>query len=128
MTIPELVAKLNLIEQLLLRQYPIPNQPRTCPIKLAVCEAFGVTPAQMDARARPAGIIPPRHLAMWLCRKLNPDGTLQNLAGAFNRVDHATILHAVRKIDRDLYGYHDEVDPAVQRIKEAVDKLLTTCV
>jgi len=64
----------------------------------AVAAAFGVTPVDILSQSRRAAIIEARHAAMYLSRKLL--GTsLPAIAHAFNKAHHATVMHAVRKIE-----------------------------
>ena len=64
----------------------------------AVAATFGVAPADILSQSRHAAIVEARHAAMYLARTLI--GTsLPAIAQAFERAHHATVLHAVRKIE-----------------------------
>jgi len=58
----------------------------------------GLTAADLIGARRIKRIVRARHRAMWRCRHELGMG-LQEIANAFNRKDHTTVLHAIRKID-----------------------------
>lgn len=68
-------------------------------IKLAVCDHFGVTHGDMISARRQKDIIPPRQVAMYLCKALTPS-TFPAIGRAFGGRDHTTALHGFRKIER----------------------------
>ena len=58
----------------------------------------GLTAADLIGRSRIKRIVKARHWAMWRCRH-ELGMSLQDIANVFNRKDHTTVLHAIRKID-----------------------------
>jgi chromosomal replication initiator protein len=66
-------------------------------IRRMVANAFGLTDDSMMSRARPDHIAVPRMLAMALCREFT-SLSLCEIAAAFRKKDHATVLHAVKAI------------------------------
>jgi len=58
----------------------------------------GLTAADLIGTRRIKRIVRARHRAMWRCRH-ELGMILQDIADAFNRDDHTTVLHAIRKID-----------------------------
>lgn len=68
-------------------------------IQLAVCAEFKMTLSQMVSRSRKRIWAWPRHVAMGLCRDMT-DKTLYQIARAFKRSDHTTILHGVENYRR----------------------------
>lgn len=78
-------------------------------IKRVVAEKYGVTPEQIDSRAKPKTLALARHVAMWLARKgvktAQPyrDGffplSYPDIAHLFKREDHGSAMHAVRRVE-----------------------------
>lgn len=69
-------------------------------IQEAVCDVFGVSMAEMKSPRRHQGIARPRHLAMYLARKLT-FRSLSEIGMAFNR-DHTSIMHGVEMIEKNM--------------------------
>lgn len=67
-------------------------------IQERVCAEFNVSVIDMRSDRRHKSIIAPRHIAMWISRKLTL-ASLPAIARAFNRSDHTTIIHAVRNAE-----------------------------
>jgi chromosomal replication initiator protein len=66
-------------------------------IRRVVARAFGLSETEMMSVARPDHIAAPRMLAMALCREFT-SLSLCEIAAAFKKKDHATVLHAVKAI------------------------------
>jgi hypothetical protein len=64
-----------------------------------VAHYFGLTKHELLSRSRHPGIVFPRQIGMYLARQLSGKSLLA-IARRFNRADHTTALHAVRKITR----------------------------
>ena len=74
----------------------LPDAPR---IQRAVAARLGVAVEVMLSPSRTAPVVRARQLAMYLTRELT-DLSLPAIAEAFNRRDHTTVIHAIRKIER----------------------------
>ena len=74
------------------RQIPIKE------IQAAVAEHYRVLVSDMIAFRRTADVVLPRHVAMYLAKKLT-HRSLPEIGRLFGMRDHTTVLHAVRKID-----------------------------
>lgn len=70
-------------------------------IQSSLCEYFGITRAELIGHERHKKVTLPRHLAMYLCRLLT-DMSLPEIAQHFSNRNHTTVLHACRKIEKDL--------------------------
>ncbi|HKH23324.1 MAG TPA: chromosomal replication initiator protein DnaA [Solirubrobacterales bacterium] len=68
-------------------------------VQEAVAAELGITTETMLSPSRAAPIASARQLAMYLTRELT-DLSLPAIAAAFNRRDHTTVLHAIRKVER----------------------------
>ncbi len=70
-------------------------------IQKEVAEAFKVKVADMFSKRRQAHIVLPRQVAMYLAKELTQK-SLPEIGDAFGGRDHTTVLHAVRKITREV--------------------------
>ncbi len=68
-------------------------------IIVSVSERFGVTAPQVLSRRRTRSIALPRHVGMYLARRLTSH-SLEEIGGYFGGRDHSTVLHAVNNIER----------------------------
>lgn len=73
--------------------------PKVRKIQHAVAHDFGITYLALMGTSRLRHKVLARHVAMWIARK-HTGYSLLDLAQAFNRVDHTTILHGVGRIER----------------------------
>jgi chromosomal replication initiator protein len=81
-------------------------------IQEAVAAKFGLTVDAILSPNRTAAIARARQIAMYLTRDLT-DLSLPAIATAFNRRDHTTVMHAIRKVER-----RTTEDAALSRILE----------
>lgn len=89
-------------------------------IQRHVAEHLQVSVDEMLSRTRRAApVARARQLAMYLCRQLT-DLSLPAIAAAFNRSDHTTVMHAIRKVDE-----RSLADPALARTLEQLSGELT---
>jgi len=87
-----------------------PLEPRR--IQEAVAARLGLRLDQLLSASRTATVARARQLAMYLTRELT-DLSLPAIADAFNRRDHTTVLHAIRKVESRALR-----DPALSRTLE----------
>jgi chromosomal replication initiator protein len=67
-------------------------------IQQLVAEYFGITVEELLSPSRTADLALARHVAMYLSRK-NLSLTVDQIAKAFNKKDHTTVLYAVRRVE-----------------------------
>lgn len=91
-------------------------------IKSAVAENFGLNVNDLSSGRRTAELANARQIAMYLCREMT-NVSLQNIASAFGKKDHTTVLHAQRKID-ELINSDDDVRRSVEMIKIRIEGLV----
>lgn len=91
-------------------------------IKHAVCDHFGVKHSDMVSARRTKEIIPPRQVAMYLCKELTAS-TLPAIGRAFGGRDHTTALHGFRKIERMILADPDLAE-TVAKIRADLEALL----
>jgi chromosomal replication initiator protein len=63
----------------------------------AVCERFGLRPADLASRRRSRHVALPRQVAMYLCRRML-NASFPHLGELFQR-DHSTVIHGVTTIE-----------------------------
>ena len=68
-------------------------------VQEAVASNLGLSVDDIVSPSRSAPLVRARQLAMYLTRELT-DLSLPAIAEAFNRRDHTTVLHAIRRVER----------------------------
>ena len=68
-------------------------------IQTAVADYFGIETEDLVSQKRTKELVQPRQIAMYMCRELTPM-SYSNIAQAFNREDHTTVIHACRQIEK----------------------------
>lgn len=66
-----------------------------------VAEHFNISPQDIRSTKRNADIAYPRQIAMYLCRQMTTQ-TVQDIGKSFGGKDHSTILHGVKKIQKEV--------------------------
>jgi chromosomal replication initiator protein len=83
----------------------------------AVCERFGLRPADLASRRRSRHVALPRQVAMYLCRRML-NASFPHLGELFQR-DHSTVIHGVSTIEHRVKD-----DPSflltVEQLEEAI--------
>ena len=69
-------------------------------VQQVICQYFKVSVEALKSNSRKKGVVYPRNLGMYFCRKYT-DETLESIGQAFNR-SHATVIHAVDNISRQI--------------------------
>jgi chromosomal replication initiator protein len=85
-----------------------------------VCEYFDVQPAELIGESRMKKFATPRHIAQYLCRQLT-DYSYPEIGQRFGGRDHTSIMHAVRKIEKDLQtdsNIKNIISYLIRRIRE----------
>ena len=72
------------------------------------------------SKKRNKQLVTPRHVAMYLCRKLT-DASLPLIGEAFGGRDHTTVLHAIEKIEQEL-NENKEIQKALEEINKTLKK------
>lgn len=82
---------------------------------------FDLTTADLKSPTRTRALTTPRHIGMYLCRELT-NLSLPQIADAFNRRDHTTVINAVKKVEKQMaekQNIFNEVSELTTRIKQA---------
>jgi chromosomal replication initiator protein len=96
-------------------------------VQKAVCEVFGVEPAQLRSDRKGRSVSEPRMLAMWLARKYTR-AAWSEIGEFFGRRSHSTVIAAHRRVERLIrnraeIGLHDRqcsVEDAIRRLETAL--------
>lgn len=90
-------------------------------VRATVAEHYGMTLLDIDGPSRRALLVLPRHVAMYLCRRV-AGKTTSEIARTFGNRNHATALHAIRRIARlcgDDPGFAADVALVTTKIHES---------
>ena len=92
---------IDLVKKVLRDQLMVANTQITIEnIQKVVADYYKIKVADMHSKKRPASIAKPRQIAMYLVKQLT-NHSLTEIGEGFGGRDHATVLHAVRKIDKE---------------------------
>ena len=81
-------------------------------IQTAVADYFGIEAADLMSQKRTKELVQPRQIAMYLCRELT-QMSYSNIAQAFNRENHTTVIHACKQIEKMMDESDDERESIV---------------
>lgn len=85
------------------------------------CEYFSVSHQDLCGPSRTRTLVHARQVAMYLCRELT-ELSLPNIGKHFGGRDHTTVMHAEKKIARDLAGdrtLYNQIAELTSRVKAA---------
>ena len=87
-------------------------------VQQVICQYFKVSVEALKSNSRKKGVVYPRNLGMYFCRKYTEE-TLESIGQAFNR-SHATVIHAVENISRQIHqksGVRNQVEFLAQQLE-----------
>jgi chromosomal replication initiator protein len=87
----------------------------------ATSKLFGLSREELLSSSRTRPLVNARQIAMYVCRELT-DLSFPQIAKAFGKSDHTTVIHAVQKIEKQMgekRQIYDQVNELTQRIKNA---------
>lgn len=79
---------------------------------------FNLSVNTLSSNSRARKIVEPRHIAMYLCNELTSTSFV-DIGKAFGGRDHTTVIHAVRKIKKEMES-NLEIISAVNTLKEKI--------
>ena len=88
------------------------------PIVDACAAHYGLFPVALLSRRRSAGLVRPRHIAMYLAREMTMC-SFPEIAAALGRSDHTTAMHGAEKIAREI-----KTNPRIARDVAAIERAL----
>jgi chromosomal replication initiator protein len=111
-SLTQLPIDANLAQRVLDEIHPRPQQTATRSIddiQRAVADHFGITLTELISSSRAARVSWPRQLAIHLSRELT-DSSLQDIGKAFGGRNHATVLHACKRVEERVGNDQQAVD------------------
>lgn len=87
-------------------------------INKCVCQYFKITSVELNSKSRERKYSEPRQIAMYLSRKYTKK-TLPEIALAFGGKDHSTVIHAIKKIEKELHS-----SPTLKKYVEDIQQML----
>jgi chromosomal replication initiator protein len=87
----------------------------------ATTKMFGLSRDELLSSSRTRPLVNARQIAMYVCRELT-DLSFPQIAKAFGKSDHTTVIHAVQKIERQMgekRQIYDQVNELTQLIRNA---------
>ena len=87
-------------------------------IQKAAVKYFGLKPNDLKSKSRTKKLVVARQLAMYLCRQYTEE-SLPQIGKFFGGRDHSTVIHATRKIKKEI-----EVNTKLYNDLKAIEKIL----
>jgi chromosomal replication initiator protein len=87
-------------------------------INRCVCQYFKLTMMELSSKSRERKYSEPRQIAMYLARKYTKK-TLPEIAAAYGGKDHSTVIHAIKKIEKEISS-----STTVKKYLEDIQQLL----
>ena len=70
-------------------------------IKKVICKKYNIKQADLESSKRKREFAHPRQVAMYICREMT-DMSLPQIGKSFGGKDHTTVLHACKKIEKEM--------------------------
>ncbi|MCE2414382.1 chromosomal replication initiator protein DnaA [Candidatus Poribacteria bacterium] len=86
-------------------------------IQATVADYFGIQTEELVSQKRTKELVQARQIAMYMCRELTAM-SYSNIAQAFNREDHTTVIHACRQIEKLTEENDEERQTILQLINQ----------
>ncbi len=98
---------------------PKPAQITIPLIQKEVCAYYQVSMEEFLSKKRNKQLVLPRHIAMYLCRKLT-SYSLPLIGEEFGGRDHTTVLHAIEKIEQDIQN-DEKTRKAIEELNKKIN-------
>ncbi len=115
----EFAPTTEMLETVIRRIAGEPRTPSLDDIKRACMELFQVSKTDIESASKVRTVCHPRQVAMYLSRVMT-DKSYPQIAHAYKKKDHTTVLHAYRKINKKLKAGDPDMIVEVERSKQAV--------
>ena len=86
-------------------------------IQTVVADYFGIETADLVSQKRTKELVQPRQVAMYLCRELT-QMSYSNIAQAFNRENHTTVIHACKQVEKIIDENDDEREAIIMLLDQ----------
>jgi len=87
-------------------------------IQRMVCQEYSLTVVQLKSKNNSPAIARPRQVAMYLAKQLTT-ASLPQIGREFGGKHHTTVLHSIRKIEREREMNRD-LDKAINRLTDGL--------
>ncbi|MBR9834223.1 MAG: ATP-binding protein [Alphaproteobacteria bacterium] len=115
----ELTPTPEMLDTVIRRIAGEPRTPSLDVIKRACMDVFGVSKQDIESASKVRTICHPRQIAMYLSRVMT-DKSYPQIAGTYKKLDHTTVLHAYRKINKALKANDADMTNDIERARQAV--------
>lgn len=115
----ELAPTPEMLETVIRRIAGEPRTPTLDEIKRTCMDVYRISKTDIESSSKVRTICHPRQVAMYLSRVMT-DKSFPQIATAYKKKDHTTVLHAYRKIKKALDKGDRDISDEIERVKNAV--------
>ena len=115
----ELAPTPDMLETVIRRIAGEPRTPTLDEIKRTCMDVYRISKTDIESASKVRTICHPRQVAMYLSRVMT-DKSFPQIATAYKKKDHTTVLHAYRKIKKALDKGDRDMADEIERVKNAV--------
>jgi len=115
----ELAPTPEMLETVIRRIAGEPRTPTLDEIKRTCMDVYRISKTDIESSSKVRTICHPRQVAMYLSRVMT-DKSFPQIATAYKKKDHTTVLHAYRKIKKALDKGDRDMSDEIERVKNAV--------
>lgn len=115
----ELAPSPEMLETVIRRIAGEPRTPSLDDIKRTCMDVYRISKTDIESASKVRTICHPRQVAMYLSRVMT-DKSFPQIASAYKKKDHTTVLHAYRKIKKALDKGDRDICDEIDRVKNAV--------
>ncbi len=115
----ELAPTPEMLETVIRRIAGEPRTPSLDDIKRTCMDLYRISKSDIESASKVRTICHPRQVAMYLSRVMT-DKSFPQIATAYKKKDHTTVLHAYRKIKKALDKGDRDMSEEIERVKNAV--------
>jgi len=115
----ELTPTPEMLETVIRRIAGEPRTPSLDDIKRTCMDVFRISKTDIESASKVRTICHPRQVAMYLSRVMT-DKSFPQIASAYKKKDHTTVLHAYRKVKKALDKGDRDTSDEIDRVKNAV--------
>lgn len=115
----ELAPTPEMLETVIRRIAGEPRTPTLDEIKRTCMDVYRISKTDIESSSKVRTICHPRQVAMYLSRVMT-DKSFPQIATAYKKKDHTTVLHAYRKIKKALDKGDRDMNDEIERVKNAV--------
>lgn len=115
----ELAPTPDMLETVIRRIAGEPRTPSLDDIKRTCMDLYRISKSDIESASKVRTICHPRQVAMYLSRVMT-DKSFPQIATAYKKKDHTTVLHAYRKIKKAMDKGDRDMSEEIERVKNAV--------